>query len=101
MSRPHEILEVIMQKLTKVIDPETGVDVVKMKLIQDLQVDDDLKVRYKFRPSSPLCPLAAPLALEIIQTIRAVQEINGQSITVVDYIQADELNKTLKDLLED
>lgn len=101
MSKPHAIREVIMQKLTKVIDPETGVDVVKMKLIQDLQVDEELKVRYLFRPSSPLCPLAAPLALEIIQTIREVQEISGQSITVVDYIQADELNKTLKDLLED
>lgn len=97
---PHEIHEVILQKLTKVIDPETGVDVIKMKLIQDLQVDDNLKVSYLFRPSSPLCPLAVPLALEIIQTIREVQEISAQSITVVDYVQAEELNKTLKDLLE-
>jgi metal-sulfur cluster biosynthetic enzyme len=98
---PQEIHEVIMQKLMKVIDPETGVDVIKMKLIQDLQVDEELKVSYVFRPSSPLCPLAVPLALEIIQTVREVQEINGQAITVVDYVQADELNKTLKELLED
>ncbi len=97
---PHEIHDLILQKLTKVVDPETGVDVIKMKLIQDLQVDDNLKVSYVFRPSSPLCPLAVPLALEIIQTIREVQELSGQSITVVDYVQADELNKTLKELLE-
>lgn len=96
----NEIHEAVMQKLTKVIDPETGVDVIKMKLIQDLKVDDELKVSYLFRPSSPLCPLAVPLALEIIQTIREIQEISGQTITVVDYVQADELNKTLKELLE-
>lgn len=100
MMNPQDIQEVILHKLTKVIDPETNVDVIKMKLIQDLQVDDALKVTYVFRPSSPLCPLAVPLALEIIQTIREVQEISGQSITVVDYVQAEELNKMLKDLLE-
>ena len=100
MMTPQEIQKVIMQKLTKVIDPETNVDVIRMKLIQDLQVDDALKVSYVFRPSSPLCPLAVPLALEIIQTIREVQEISGQNITVVDYVQAEELNKMLKDLLD-
>lgn len=100
MMNPQEIREVILQKLTKVIDPETNVDVIKMKLVQDLQVDDALKVSYVFRPSSPLCPLAVPLALEIIQTVREVQEINGQTITVIDYVQADELNKTLRELLE-
>lgn len=101
MTTPQEIHKVILQKLTKVIDPETKVDVIKMKLVQDLQVDYALKVSYVFRPSSPLCPLAVPLALEIIQTIREVQEISGQTITVVDYVQAEELNKMLKDLLED
>jgi len=100
MMNPQEIQEVILQKLTKVIDPETNVDVIKMKLIQDLRVDGELKVSYVFRPSSPLCPLAVPLALEIIQTVREVQEISGQTITVVDYVQADELNKTLRELLE-
>ncbi len=100
MMNPQEIREVILQKLTKVIDPETNVDVIKMKLIQDLRVDGELKVSYVFRPSSPLCPLAVPLALEIIQTVREVQEISGQTITVVDYVQADELNKTLRELLE-
>lgn len=100
MMTPQEIQKVIMQKLTKVIDPETNVDVIRMKLVQDLQVDDALKVSYVFRPSSPLCPLAVPLALEIIQTIREVQEISGQTINVVDYVQAEELNKMLKDLLD-
>jgi len=44
-------------KLTTVIDPETGVDVMRMKLVQDLVVTEDGKVSYKFRPSSPLCPI--------------------------------------------
>ena len=79
-----------------VIDPETGADVIRMRLIQDLQVDAAGKITYIFRPSSPLCPIAVPLALGIIEAIREVPGVTAQSITVVDYVQADVLNEILK-----
>ena len=79
-----------------VIDPETGADVIRMRLIQDLQVDAAGKITYIFRPSSPLCPIAVPLALGIIEAIREVPGVTAQNITVVDYVQADVLNEILK-----
>lgn len=91
----------IIQKLRSVIDPETGVDVVRMQLVQNLSISETGKVTYVFRPSSPLCPIAVPLALGIIQAISEVPGITGQSITVVDYIQADQLNDILKTILEE
>jgi metal-sulfur cluster biosynthetic enzyme len=91
----------IVQKLKTVIDPETGVDVVRMKLVQDITISETGKVTYIFRPSSPLCPIAVPLALGIIQAISEVPGIKGQSITVIDYIQADQLNDILKTILEE
>ena len=42
--------------MSKVIDPETGIDVVRMRLVEDLEVDEAGRVRYRFRPSSPFCP---------------------------------------------
>ena len=33
--------EAILAKLGEVIDPETGVDVMRMRLIEDLQVDEE------------------------------------------------------------
>ena len=93
---PDELKKAILEKLTTVIDPETGVDVIRMKLVQELQVDEAGKATYIFRPSSPLCPLAVSLALGIMDAIRSVEGVKDQDITVVDYIQADMLNKMLK-----
>lgn len=89
----------VLEKLTEVIDPETGVDVVKMRLVQDIHIDDVGKITYVFRPSSPLCPIAVPLALAIIDAINEVPGISGQQITVKDYVQADQLNEILKTIV--
>ena len=90
----------VIERLMTVIDPETGGDVIRMQLVQDIHIDDSGKITYVFRPSSPLCPLAVPLALDIIQAINGVKRITGQRITVVDYFSADQLNEMLKSLLE-
>jgi metal-sulfur cluster biosynthetic enzyme len=89
----------IMKRLESVIDPETGADVLRMRLVQDLQVSEDGLVTYIFQPSSPLCPIAVTLAMNIIEAIKEVPGISGQDIKVTGYIYADELNKTLKSVL--
>lgn len=95
----QELERAVLEKLTEVIDPETGVDVVKMRLIQAIQFDDTGKITYVFRPSSPLCPIAVPLALAIIDAIKEVPGISGQAITVKDYVQADQLNEILETIV--
>ena len=90
----------VIEKLSTVIDPETGVDVMRMKLVMDLAIDENGKASYIFRPSSPLCPLAVPLAMMIIKAINEVEGITGQSITVVDYVDAEKLNDILRSGLE-
>jgi len=89
----------VIEKLTKVLDPETGVDVVRMQLVMDLTIDENGKATYIFRPSSPLCPIAVPLAMMIIQAINEVEGITGQNITVVDYVEAEKLNEMLRSIL--
>lgn len=94
------LLQAVTEKLTTVIDPETGVDVIRMRLIEDLTIDEMGKATYSFRPSSPLCPIAVPLALMIIQAVGEVDGISAQSMTVVDYVEADTLNLILQSILE-
>lgn len=96
-----ELTQAINEKLTGVIDPETGVDVMRMKLVLDLVVTEDGMVSYKFRPSSPLCPIAVPLALGIIQAINEVPGVKHQQVTVTDYVEADQLNEILKTILDE
>lgn len=101
MVQSNELLKAIGEKLMTVIDPETNTDVIRMRLVQNIVVDEAGKVTYTFRPSSPLCPIAVPLALGIIQAISEVPGVCGQNITVIDYIQADQLNEILKGVLEE
>ena len=91
----------VIEKLTKVLDPETGVDVVRMQLVMDLTIGENGKATYIFRPSSPLCPIAVPLAMMIIQAINEVEGITGQNITVVDYVEAEKLNEMLRSVLSE
>jgi metal-sulfur cluster biosynthetic enzyme len=96
MRDPGKLLEAILEKLAQVIDPETGVDVVRMRLIEDLEVDENGHVSYKFRPSSPLCPIAIPLSIAIKLAISEVEGVADQDLKIVGYIQADELTELIR-----
>jgi metal-sulfur cluster biosynthetic enzyme len=98
MSDPDVLRQVILERLSRVIDPETGVDVVRMRLIEDLAVNEDGYVTYKFRPSSPFCPIAVPLSLDIQKAVAEVEGVTGQDIEVVNFALAEELTEWLSNL---
>ena len=85
----------IQDRLHKVIDPETGVDVLRMRLVEDLCVDENGKVCFTFHPSSPLCPLAVYLLKEIKIAVAEVPGVISQEITVTGYVAAEELTKLI------
>jgi metal-sulfur cluster biosynthetic enzyme len=85
----------IVSRLKTVIDPETGADVVRMRLIEELTVDVEGNVAYTFRPSSPLCPIAVYLVQQIKQAVSYVPGVEHQHITVVDYVGAEELTNLI------
>jgi metal-sulfur cluster biosynthetic enzyme len=94
--------ELVHQELVKVlqqvIDPETGSNVHKMRLVQRLKVYEDGKVTYDFIPSSPLCPIALPLVLSIMDAVKVVEGVKYQRVTVKNYVGAEELNNILASL---
>lgn len=99
MNDAPSIRAAILQRLASVIDPETGVDVVRMRLIEDLSVDEQGCVAYKFRPSSPLCPIAVPLSVQVNCAIAEVEGVTEQNCEIVGYIQAEELTALIKQAL--
>jgi len=92
---PSPLQEEIISRLQEVIDPETNVDVMRMRLIENLTVDREGKVCYTFRPSSPLCPLAVSLATQIKRAVAEVPGVTDQEILIVGYIAAEELTKLI------
>jgi metal-sulfur cluster biosynthetic enzyme len=95
MSAPEKLRLAILERLSTLIDPETGADVVRMKLIEDLVVDASGQVSYTIRPSSPLCPIAVFLAVQVKMTVASVPGVSGQRITVTNYIAAEKLTELI------
>ncbi|MBN1317240.1 MAG: DUF59 domain-containing protein [Anaerolineales bacterium] len=91
----NAIEKAIIEEIKMVIDPETGADVWRMRLVEDLSVDDQGYVQYTFRPSSPFCPLAITLAQNIKNAISLVPGVTRQKITVENYVQAPLLTELL------
>ena len=85
----------ILDRLKTVIDPETGADVVRMRLVENLRVDTSGKVLYTFRPSSPLCPIAVFLVQQIKAAVAAVPGVTGQEIEVTGYVASEELTQLI------
>jgi metal-sulfur cluster biosynthetic enzyme len=98
MREPEALRQAILSRLSSVIDPETGVDVIRMRLIEALEVDDAGRVSYTFRPSSPLCPIAVFLVMNIKAAVAEVPGVSQQTIQVAGYVQANELTALINQL---
>lgn len=101
MPDPDALRKAIIERLSEVIDPETGVDVIRMRLIEDLVVNPDGHVTYTFRPSSPLCPIAVPLANSIQLAVSEVPGVKSQDVNVTGFALSEELIELLRQALED
>ena len=90
MSEPT-LEKAVLERLRGVIDPETNTDVVRMRLVENLWADALGKVRYTFRPSSFICPIAVSLAMDIKKAVAEVPGVTSQEIAVEGYLAAAEL----------
>ena len=92
-----ELREIIIQALKEVIDPGTTIDVISMGLVKNLNVTEKGDVSLDFQPSSNVCPLVLPLALNIQNSLKNLNGIKDVSVTVIGHQKADEMNKYLKE----
>ena len=84
----------IEKRLSKVIDPGTGLDVLRMGLIKNLDVTNGA-VSVVFGPSLRQCPLAFQLAFDVYDAVRAVPGVEHVLMRVANCHQAAELERPL------
>ena len=93
-----DVLEQIKERLTQVIDPETNMDVVRMKLVRDLKVKERGEVELTFRPSSVMCPLGFQLAITIKEAVQAVRGVRNVRVEVEHFVHAEQLKQILESM---
>jgi len=97
MSYSEDRKKEIDRVLYNVIDPETGLSIMRMDLIRQLQVSDAGRVSLVFRPSSPVCPMAYALASSIKSKIRDLDWVASVSIKVENFNRSEHLEGLLND----
>lgn len=93
------IREEIREGLRGIIDPGTGLDVVRMGLVKNTVLEKagtGYKATLTFRPSSPVCPMAFKLAWDMKQCAQGAQEVENVEIKVEGYDRAAELEAILR-----
>jgi ATP-binding protein involved in chromosome partitioning len=93
-----DLLEEVKRSLARVIDPETGMDVMRMRLVRDLKVDQHGDVELTFRPSSVLCPLGFQLGINIKEAVLEVPGVKSVQVHVDGFIHGEQLKKILKEM---
>ncbi|MBI5252057.1 MAG: iron-sulfur cluster assembly protein [Desulfomonile tiedjei] len=82
--------------LGEIIDPETGLSIMRMDLIHDLAVERGGSVSLVFRPSSPVCPMAYALANSIKKKIESLEQVTFVKIKVENFEKAEHLESLLR-----
>lgn len=72
----------IEKALKNAIDPETGISMLDMGMIEGIEIKG-AKVKIKMRPTSPFCPMIGYLTNEIEQKVK---EVNGIKDVEVDVL---------------
>ncbi|MCD6213536.1 MAG: DUF59 domain-containing protein [Candidatus Desulfofervidus sp.] len=94
----QQLMEHIFQALTQVVDPSTGLDVVRMRVIEDLRIENEGRVKLVLHPSSPVCPLAYKVAADIKLAIKRVPGVKDVEVKIKDFKDADRLEAMLKEI---
>lgn len=79
----QELEEKIIQTLKTCYDPEIPVDIFELGLIYEIAIDDNYDVKIKMTLTSPMCPVAQSLPLEVEAKVRSISEVNDAKVEIV------------------
>jgi metal-sulfur cluster biosynthetic enzyme len=65
----------VRNAVNDIVDPETGMTFGEMRLISDLREKENGVVTVEFKPTSPFCPIALKLALDIKSTASKIEGV--------------------------
>ncbi len=89
----------IMKVLDTIIDPELGMSITELELIDDLVIADG-NVKVAFHLTAPYCPpiFALQLATEVKSKISGLPGVKKVEVALSGHFMADEVNKRVNAL---
>ena len=78
----EEIGDKIVRVLKTIYDPEIPVDIYELGLIYDVFVSEEYNAKILMTLTSPNCPVAESLPVDIEEKIKAIEEINSCAVEI-------------------
>ena len=73
----------IIEEICKIYDPELPVNIYELGLIYDVKISDTFDVLIEMTLTSPNCPVAESLPLEVEEKVAALENINDVKVNIV------------------
>ena len=82
-ARTAELQPKVVEAIKTVYDPEIPVDIYELGLIYDIWADAESNVAVKMTLTSPACPSAQQIPLEVRWKVKAIEGVKDCSVDVV------------------
>jgi metal-sulfur cluster biosynthetic enzyme len=80
-----------------IVDPETGMSLGEMGMIKELKESEPGIVIVKFKPTSPFCPIALKIALDIKNAAASVKGVRRALVYCRHHVMESAINKTVNE----
>lgn len=77
-----ELGEKIVRVLKTIYDPEIPVDIYELGLIYDVLVNEEYEVKILMTLTSPNCPVAETLPVEVEEKVKSIDEIKDTEVEI-------------------
>ena len=73
----------IVDVLKTIFDPEIPVDIYELGLIYEVKVNDSAFVHILMTLTSPSCPVAETLPVEVEEKVAGIKDVDGAKVEIV------------------
>jgi metal-sulfur cluster biosynthetic enzyme len=88
-----QVIDEVTKRVREIVDPETGMTLGDMELIQKVEEKEKGSLSIEFIPTSPFCPIALKFAMDIKKTASEVPGVKKVSVYVRGHTMEEQINK--------
>lgn len=88
-----ELEDKVREAVGQVVDPETGLTFAEMQMITNVKEEESGVVKVEFIPSSPFCPIAFKLSMDIKNAAMKVAGVKKTLIYCRGHMMEQQINE--------
>ena len=79
----RQLEDTIIAVIKTIYDPEIPVDIFELGLIYEIKIDDDTNVHLLMTLTSPNCPVAETLPVEVEEKVAGIKGVTSAKVEIV------------------